>query len=68
LPFFVRGVRRKNMMPRIYPHQAGLGNRVGRHYSHFWPKSNHSPVVNQILSHPKNRKIGIFQGESAKTG
>jgi hypothetical protein len=50
LPFFFRSVRRRNMMQRIYTHQAALVNRVGLHYSRFWPKTKTSFVANQLLS------------------
>jgi hypothetical protein len=43
-------------------------NRVGLHYSRFWPKRTTSLIANQILSQPKNRKIRVFDGESAKSG
>jgi hypothetical protein len=56
------------MMRRIYPHPAALGNRVGLHYSRFWPKTKTSLVANQLLSRPKNLKIRVFERESAKTG
>jgi hypothetical protein len=56
------------MTQRIYPHHVALGNRVGLHYSRFWPKLKTSPFVNQILSRPKNLKIRFFDRESAKTG
>jgi hypothetical protein len=56
------------MMLQIYAHQAESGNRVGLHYSHFQPKLTMPPFANQLLSPPKNRKIAIFERESAKTG
>jgi hypothetical protein len=43
-------------------------NRVGLHYSHFWPKSTTPLVANQLLSHGKNLKIPIFESESANSG
>jgi hypothetical protein len=56
------------MMQRIYPHHAALGNRVGLHYSRFWPKTQTPLVANQLLSRLKNLKIRVFNRESAKTG
>jgi len=56
------------MMPRIYPHHAALGNRVGLHYSRFQPKLKTSVVANQSLSRLKNLKIWIFERESANSG
>jgi hypothetical protein len=61
-------VRRRNMMQRIYPHHAPLGNRVGLHYSRFWPKLKSPPFANQILSRLKNLKIRVFERESANSG
>jgi hypothetical protein len=68
LPFFLRSVRRRNMMRRIYPHHAPIGNRVGLHYSCFWPKSKTSLVANQVLSRLKNLEICFFDPESANSG
>jgi hypothetical protein len=56
------------MMRRIYPHHAALGNRVGLHYSRFWPKLKTPSFANQLLSRLKNLKIRVFDRESAKTG
>jgi len=56
------------MTQRIYAHHAESGNRVGLHYSHFQRKLTIPPFANQLLSPPKNRKIAIFERESAKTG
>ena len=68
LPFFFRSVRRRNMMQRIYPCHAALGNPVGLHYRRFWPKLKTPPLANQVLSRLKNLKIRVFESESAKTG
>jgi len=56
------------MMERIYPHHAAFGNRVGLHYSRFWPKTKTSLLANQLLSRRKNLKIRVFERESAKSG
>jgi hypothetical protein len=68
LPFFFRSVRRRNMMQRIYLHHTAIGNRVGLHYSRFWPKLKTPPFANQILSRLKNLKIRVFGRESANSG
>jgi hypothetical protein len=51
-----------------YAHHHALGNRVGLHYSRFRPISDTSPLADQRLSSPKNRKIAIFKRESANSG
>jgi len=56
------------MMRRIYAQHAELGNRVGLHYSHFWPKSKMPLPANQLLNHRKKLKIRIFERESANSG
>jgi hypothetical protein len=56
------------MTQRIYRHQAAPVNRVGLHYSRFWPKLTMPSLANQLLSGAKNHEIGIFERESAKTG
>jgi hypothetical protein len=68
LPFFFRSVRRRNMMRRIYPHQAAFGNRVGLHYSRFWLKLKTPSLTDQSLSRAKNLKSRVFERESAKSG
>jgi hypothetical protein len=56
------------MTPRIYPHHATLGNRVGLHYSRFRLKLTTPSLKDQSLSPAKNLKIRVFERESAKTG
>jgi len=56
------------MMQRIYLHHTAIGNRVGLHYSRFWPKTKTSLVANQLLSRQKNLKIRVFERESANSG
>jgi hypothetical protein len=41
---------------------------VGLHYSRFRPISDTSPIVDQRLSSPKNRKIAILERDSANPG
>src|SRR5580693_8694635 len=45
-----------------------IRNRVGLHYSRFWPKLKTPSFANQLLSRLKNLKIRVFDRESAKTG
>jgi hypothetical protein len=50
------------------PHHAALGNRVGLHYSRFWPKLKTPSLTDQSLSRANNLNLRVFERESAKSG
>jgi hypothetical protein len=56
------------MMQRIYPHHAALGNRVGLHYSRFWPKLKTPAFINQILSSLKKSQNPRFPARIRELG